>query len=1441
MHSSSSWIDLTSRQRSIWLDITANGEHRLFQVGACTRVTRALDIDVLRRAINDVIRRHDALRLTIDTVEPRQRVESNRRIDIQLADFSGEDDPDPAILKYIDGLFESPFDLGEKALVQVVVASGGTACHWLILRIHHIVIDAVSFSLAFKDLINTYNLMLAGVAPNGTETSYLPFQKQDALHSTSKRAKRDLDYWRERLQDLPAALFDRGAALGTGAERPLLRREINFSRYQQFRARCTELNVRPGNVLLALSAWLLASARNRDELVIGVAYPGRGKEDRDTIGIFSGVMPLRVQVPNNTTAPDLARHITQLLSRDYLHYRTPIDDIRRSLGVQRRRTVLVDAMVSFMPLDVLDFDIDIGKEPARIIPLRGREANPLSIYVSELNRDVPISLEFSFDPAYLRRDQAARLSEEFCTLFDAFIEQPQAELPKASWFQEAVASPPTITPSEIRIVSSFTPEPVADPLTFWLRRTGIDASVEFAGYSQVFQELLNPASPMRSNRRGANVILLRLEDWLRDRPPSSVPGADIQFLKRTTEDFIGAIRDAASKSHVHWLLFICPPSPEWDVAGSQAKVQLSLTEKIASDLRGVAGLDVITYLECRELYPIEDEYDPTSDQLGHVPYTSSAFAGIATFVARRLHLALRSPIKVIVTDCDNTLWGGIVGEDGTDGIKITATHRKLQQRLVDASSRGVLICLCSKNIERDVITVLDQRTDMILKSEHLVGHKINWKPKSENIRELAKELSLGLDSFLFLDDNPIEVAEVAAICPQVLGLVVNLSESGTRIDHLWPLDCTASTAEDAKRVQSYRSNLSRSRERANSTDFASFIESLDLKLQSEGPNETNLPRLAQLTERTNQFNINNVKRSAAELREAVDSGTGTVEAFRVSDKFGDYGIVGLYSAHAESTDLHVDTFLMSCRVLGRGVEHCMIANIGRLAQQHNASNVKISVRVTDRNLPVRQFLNLIEGKHVAKDQEELHIISAETAAAFRFRPEEHSENGSEENEASGPPIQVGRADPATWTETATTLSSVGEIEHAVWLSMAGKKSTIKVSRSTRTETEKILEEMFCHALAMEAVGPDDDFFDLGVHSLMAVQLVSRIRDRFNFQVSIRALFECSTIAKLAKAIDEQTSSGYQPLVPLQIGDDNPALFCCHPANGDAVCYMRLTKAIGADQTIYGFEASGLSPGELMSSSLQEMAGVYIKEMIAVQPAGPYHLLGWSFGGALAFEIAKQLHESGHEVGFVGFMDAVAPETGEISAEYQQDADANNADNSIHYKSGDDLHPEHEAKLLEVIAMQLNTMRRYAKLPILSEESEPITWKQAIEGFQSMGVVPEDYSIDEMRRKMLVYANCAVLFKRYRPGTLPVPLVHFQASQNLPEWNFDWSPHTSVGVRTVWIRCSHFRMGFEPNTTLIAAHLRALIRGDHSSLRWWQKTSLANRMNEVLGRLSLKRA
>jgi len=1420
-----SWVDLTSRQRQLWLGVNATGDSRLFQIGARIRLNQAVDLQLLQSAFSDVVQRHDALRLMIDPLLPRQRLARASKAAIQHVDLSAEADSDSAALAYIENLFAGPFSFDERDLIQLVVISGAGETSWLVFRAHHIVSDANSFSIIIRDVIESYTALCDGSALERPRSTYRQFQQSDAAYLASPRYERDLRYWQNRLSNLPTALFARRATNEIDAGRPVLRQEIEHARFQRFLSRCAEHKIHPGNALLALGSWLLTSLHGRDALVLGVAYPGRPKEDRDSVGLFSGVMPLRMTIPASTSLPELADSITQSIKRDYLHHRFPIDDLRRHLGSgQRHRDTLFDAIVSYMPLDVVDFDIKFGDEPIRLIPMRGSEANPLVIYISELNQGQPVTLEFAFNRKFLGDSQVVALAEDFHRIFDAFIENPQQQLVRVNRANADLpddsrqSSPDT----HIRIISSFTSSPIEAPLQFWLSRTGIPPTISSADYNQVFQELLDPNSASRRNRRGANVILLRIEDWLRERGEANLLEETTDFLVKVADDFVGALAQAARASDVPYLLLICPPSPDWDSKGPLAALQESILDRIVDGLASVSNLDVTTYRALRGLYPIDTEYDPTGDELGHLPYTTTAFAALATFAARRCHLMLRSPIKVIVADCDNTLWDGVVGEDGVEGIKLSDHHLHLQRKLVEAASCGVLVCLCSKNVEDDVISVFRERPDMVLRWEHIVGHKINWAPKSENIRQLASELNLGLDSFLFLDDNPIEVAEVCSTHAGITGIQVSMSGPGaTQFDHLWPLDCRRVSAEDAKRAESYRQNLSRVRERQQASDFSSFIDGLNLNIRLEGPHDAVLPRLEQLTERTNQFNINNVKRSGAALSQQDAAEHGAVLAVSVSDKFGDYGIVGLLAVETEQQDLVVNTFLMSCRVLGRGVEHRMISEIGRLALEYGATSIRIPVRVTPRNLPVRQFLERIDGQHSTEASDQLHLISPDVAANFRFSPANTCEDVAEETAPeAGSWNQLGRADAGIWMETATIFASIAEVEKAVQSTTTVGRPSQTGSRPPQTPTEKALAELFCQALGIDAIGADDDFFELGVYSLLAVQLVSRIRDRLNSQLSIRTLFECPTIAKLADAIDQQIGSGYQPLVPLQLGDDVAPLFCCHPANGDAVCYMRLTKAIGTDQTVYGFEASGLSPGEPMAPTLEEMARTYVKEMISVHPKGPYNILGWSFGGALAFEVARQVHNAGGEIGLLAFMDAAVPTkdtptelTGSISE-------------------------LEEKKLLEGVAHELNTIRRYSGLPPLEEKG--MTWEMAIDGYQSMGIVPKDYSVEDMRRKMLVYGNCGVLFTQYRPTAIPVPIVHFQAAQNAEGWDFDWRPYTTRKVRSIWLRCNHYRMGFEPNTTIIAAHLRALIRGDKRALGWWRRNPLSNPMEKFIGRYIKKR-
>ena len=238
-----------------------------------------------------------------------------------------------------------------------------------------------------------------------------------------------------------------------------------------------------------------------------------------------------------------------------------------------------------------------------------------------------------------------------------------------------------------------------------------------------------------------------------------------------------------------------------------------------------------------------------------------------------------------------------------------------------------------------MLEVFDRRPDMILKRDHLVAWQINWQSKSENIRTLARDLNLGLDSFIFLDDNPVECAEVRANCPDVLTLRLpidgNIEEF---LQHVWALDRLRVTSEDRHRTTMYKQEADRARFQREAPTIGDFLEGLDLRIGFSKPAPEQVDRIAQLTHRTNQLNFTTVRRNDGDIHRLAESGL-ECRAVEVKDRFGDYGLVGVMIFGSRGLALEVDTFLLSCRVLGRGVEHEMLSELGEIALHRHLSLV----------------------------------------------------------------------------------------------------------------------------------------------------------------------------------------------------------------------------------------------------------------------------------------------------------------------------------------------------------------------------------------------------------------------------------------------------------------------------------------------------------------------
>ena len=295
--------------------------------------------------------------------------------------------------------------------------------------------------------------------------------------------------------------------------------------------------------------------------------------------------------------------------------------------------------------------------------------------------------------------------------------------------------------------------------------------------------------------------------------------------------------------------------------------------------------------------------------------------------------------KCLVLDLDNTLWGGVLGEDGVDGIKLGGdypgkAYTIWQQALLQLQRNGVILTVCSKNNESDVQEAWDKNLGMVLRREHFSALRINWQDKATNLRELAAELNIGLDSMVFIDDNPAERELIKQQLPEVtvpdfpekpyqlMPFFKHLVENYFRIYQV--------TDEDRRKTEQYKANAQRQAEQARFTDMESYLYSLDIEMDILPADDHNLPRIAQMTQKTNQFNLTTRRYTEADVQQRLDEGW-RIYCMSVRDRFGDNGITGtIFLKPEDDLTMSIDTLLLSCRILGKGIEEAFVKTVFNL-------------------------------------------------------------------------------------------------------------------------------------------------------------------------------------------------------------------------------------------------------------------------------------------------------------------------------------------------------------------------------------------------------------------------------------------------------------------------------------------------------------------------------
>ena len=711
----------------------------------------------------------------------------------------------------------------------------------------------------------------------------------------------------------------------------------------------------------------------------------------------------------------------------------------------------------------------------------------------------------------------------------------------------------------IAIAATFTAEPLLPALRFVLSEAGLPLDVHFCPYHQVFQELLSSTSLLAMNAGGVNVVLVRVEDFVRTV-------CDIEeartLIKRTIKELSDALNQYARRVKVPTVLAVIPPSPG---ATSVLVHDLELASAaLAAHARLLPSITLLSPAEM-DLVSTGERYDRARDEIAHVPFTEECYASMALAIARKVH-ALRVPAhKVLVLDCDNTLWHGVVGEDGVDGITIPPALARVQRFAVEVQGQGALVCLVSKNAERDVLEVFDRRSDMVLKLEHIVAHRINWEPKPRNVVSLARALNLGLDAFVYMDDNPVECALMRAELPQIVTLQVPTDdEIESFLSNLWTFDTISVTDEDARRTRMYRENAARQELEQSTTDIAEFIASLQVVTDIASPEGIEWPRIAQLTQRTNQFNFTTIRRTDPEMR-ALSGRGSTVLRVKVRDRFGDYGIVGLVVVDAVADALIVDTLLLSCRVLGRGVEHAILRRLGELASESALPYVHLPYLPTSKNEPARAFAESVAGKFRTQDGDRfIYRIPVDDARTIAHRPGHDpaavtEARKSEEKKVSAPSAALDTSTSSMrrterYTKLSRTLVSGRNVLGAIRANGAQPRMLPGAPEKPTTDTEVRLLALWQELLNIDGLGVEDDYFALGGTSLLATRLIVEIERRFGVKLRLTAILESPTVRMLSRPLEPQRTERSGALIELRRGGPRNFFLVHDGEGGDFVVF-----------------------------------------------------------------------------------------------------------------------------------------------------------------------------------------------------------------------------------------------------------------------------------------------
>jgi FkbH-like protein len=494
-------------------------------------------------------------------------------------------------------------------------------------------------------------------------------------------------------------------------------------------------------------------------------------------------------------------------------------------------------------------------------------------------------------------------------------------------------------------------------------REGVDLELFEGDYGQYMQDVLEPSSGLFGFEPGY-VILAVHEGALQLPRFSDSPDADVTA---EIERWTSLWRVITDRAQARVIQFNFVPRPEVALGHLSTRLPGSRDAMIRALNRqlGLAARDEVLLVDCERLaawFGTARWFDDRYWYLAKQAVALDALPLLARHTVAVLAASLGLSKKCLVLDLDNTLWGGVIGEDGLAGITLGAGPRgeafvAFQEYLLELKHKGIVLAVASKNNEADARRVFTDHPDMRIHLEDLALFVCNWNDKASNLRTIAAALDLGVDALVLVDDNPAEAALVQQLLPEVdvVTLPADPSQYTRRLSEYLRLETSTLSAEDRSRTRHYQARAEAAELASAASGLDDFYRGLRMQAQIAPIDELHLPRIAQLIGKTNQFNLTTRRYQTEQLR-ALMSDPDVVHRFvKLRDRFADHGLISVLIARRQGQTLEIETWLMSCRVIGRTVEDALLARVCRVMQDLGCSILRGTYVPTGKNQLVREL------------------------------------------------------------------------------------------------------------------------------------------------------------------------------------------------------------------------------------------------------------------------------------------------------------------------------------------------------------------------------------------------------------------------------------------------------------------------------------------------------